>query len=141
MAGQRRAAVVPVQSETDDGVRGNRTMIAPHRHYQHVGAYLALCRRALAFTNAGGRVRLFWNSDYLDLDGWRREFCRALHRRINAKAGGLPNGRRWQEPFQTELVRDCQWLREISASGWRLRAIPRFSTDIVQRRFGHLIHA
>ncbi len=115
-------------------------MTAPNQHYQHVGDYLAMCRRALAFTNAGGRVRLFWNSDYLDLAGWRREFRRALHRRINAKAGGLPIGRRWCEPFQTELIRDCRWLREMSASGWRLRAIPRFGTDIVQRQFGHRLN-
>ncbi len=115
-------------------------MTTANPHYQHVGAYLALCRRALAFTNAGGRIRLFWNGDYLDLADWHREFRRALDCRINAKAGGLPNGRRWQETFQTELIRDRRWLQEMSASSWRLRAIPRFGTDVVQRRFGHLIH-
>lgn len=77
--------------------------------YKDPGDYLALCKRAFAVTSAGGLVRLYWNSDYLDLDGWRREFQGALNRRISGTAPSNHRGqpmRKLDALYQTGLVRD-----------------------------------
>lgn len=105
-------------------------------HYRHVREMLALYRRAFAHSAGGGTVKLHWNDEPMDAAAWRREFCQALDRRINLKAGIVPAGRRASEGHQTDLRRDQHDLH--ATIGQRVR-VYQFRTPEVRRRFGHLL--
>lgn len=102
-------------------------------HYQHVGEYLNWIRPRLAAIRAGE------NSDRAK--EWLREFCKALHTRINRKAM-LPvetNARGWRKldrDYQISLWRDSRRVREIVTS--RIRHY-QFETVEARSRFSHLL--
>lgn len=104
-------------------------------NYQHVRDYLAICRAAFSATAEGRRVRLSWAGRSLDAEGWRAEFRRALHRRINAKTAA-PTGRKHDPDYQIRLVRDAQRVQNRVRG--RVR-IYQFETPEVRARFSHLL--
>ena len=108
--------------------------------YQHVGTMLRFYRWAFAETAAGRTIALSRAGQYegrgFDAEGWRRQFRRALDRRINLKAGPVPAWRKLGEIYQTELRRDADNIRRHHTH--RL-AIHQIMTPELRRRFGHLI--
>lgn len=127
---------------------------APRWRYERVAEYLEWYRACTAALRAGRRVVISRFGDALDEAAFRRNFLRELDYRINMKAGlchdGRPvvyrldrrrgtrrlQGRRWEDLYQTDLMRDQQDLHAIL----RIRLIVRqFRTDIVRRRFSHLL--
>ncbi len=104
--------------------------------YKYVHDMLALYREAFAITKAGGRVKLFMTDiTGMDLTEWRAEFMRALHRRINLKAGE-PKWRKMDYSYQIQFVRDQYRLHDRINK--RIR-VYQFETREVRRRFGHLL--
>ena len=108
------------------------------RHYKEPGTYLALVRAADSALNAGKRVRLHWSSKSLDRAGWIREFRAALNKRINAKTRAASLGRKDSDDYLASARRDQRRLHDKLVDRVRV-SMPRFETDEVQRRFGHLI--
>lgn len=104
--------------------------------YEHVGdmlwAYRHTFERLKADENA--RVRMFWSSEPLDLAGYRKEFVKALHRRITRKVQAVAT-RKMSSDYETRSRRDKYRLRDISR---RIR-VYQFETEEVRRRFGHLL--
>lgn len=105
--------------------------------YREAKSYLDICKRAFDTTGRGGKVRLFWNGDALDAQGWRDEFLRALHRRISgpdaANHRGKPK-RKLAELYQTGLIRDRRKIDDYV----RFRAVHpcrRLDTPELQSRF------
>lgn len=107
-------------------------------HYPNAGQYLAACRRAFATTKAGGTVRLFWSSPELDLAGWRREFIRALFARMDAKAGTVHKGRKWDSDYQRHMMNDGRAINTprlivrtttITTDDWRTRFAHRLTDN------------
>ena len=104
-------------------------------NYPKHSEYLASCRKAFEITASGGTVKLFWDSSPLDAAGWKREFLRALHRRINAKEGPYDIWRKQMPDYQLCMARDRARLREIRR---RVR-VYEFETPEMRKRFGHLL--
>ncbi len=98
--------------------------------------YLQLMQEAWAAVRHGGKVRLRWNEDHADLDGWRRKFMSALHRRITIKGGCWPTGRKADPLYETSLFRDAHRVRELLTT--RIRHY-QFETAEARSRFGHLL--
>lgn len=105
--------------------------------YREPKAYLDICKRAFDVTSRGGRVRLFWNGEPLDAQGWRAEFLKALHRRINGPDASNHRGgpkRKLCDLYQTGLVRDRRKIDDYV----KLRAVHpcrRLETPELQDRF------
>jgi hypothetical protein len=113
--------------------------------YKHVDGYLRWAKAAFAFAKAGGRVRLHRWDEPIGLDEFRREFRRALNKRINLKGGRdlrsvlNHNGRRarkFDQDYETSFYRDQRRVRDIILT--RLR-VYQFETREVRARFGHLL--
>lgn len=63
------------------------------------------------------------------------QFRKALHKRISAHLPGYGKGRKWDEIYQTEQMRDCQAVRRAVK---RVR-IYQLMTPELRRRFKHLL--
>ena len=90
------------------------------------------CREAFhtqdrVLTQRAGRVQT--------KDEWTSDFRRALDRRINLKVGPEPLWRNLDPDYQMRLYRDRGWLEEIG----RNRRVYQFDTELMRRRFGHLL--
>jgi hypothetical protein len=98
--------------------------------YQFVGDYLKYIKPRLAALKT------------LDLSKedrarqWQREFKEALHTRITLKCGTLPHGRKWDEKYQTEQMRDCYRIRDRAQRRIQLYQI---ATPELLDRFSHLV--
>jgi hypothetical protein len=87
-------------------------------------------------TVSDGAVRLEWGGREYDAEGWRRQFRKALDRRINLKAGPEPPWRKLDPDYQRQLERDCRAIRD---NRQRRIALHQIATPELKRRFGHLI--
>lgn len=105
--------------------------------YPMAGQYLAAVRRAFAITQAGGRVRLFWSSPDLDAEGWTREFCAALDRRISRELPWYGLGRKWDPDWQRHARFDAERINAIGRERRRVYAT-EITTDDWRRRFADL---
>lgn len=109
-------------------------------HYRDAGLILRFYRWAFAETAAGRLIALSREDQYIgrgfDAEGWRREFRRALDRRINLKAGSDPAWRKLDDLYQTELARDCRQIRDHAT---KRIAVHQIMTPELRRRFGHII--
>lgn len=104
--------------------------------YAHVSKMLRFYRWAFAETTAGRTIQIDWAGQPLDAAGWRREFQRALDRRINLKAGPPPPWRKLDDLYQTNLERDCRAIRD---NRQQRIALHWLGTPELRERFGHLI--
>lgn len=106
-------------------------------NYPNPGAYVTLWRRVKALPKSDAYIL------EADRRGWgdsantmKRRFHDAVHHRINRRGGLNMFGRRWDEDYQTNLFRDQ------SALHGRLQRriiVRQFATDVVRRRFSHLL--
>lgn len=106
--------------------------------YRWAGWYLKHVKAAFAHTAASplNTVKTGWASPALDAAGWRREFMLALHRRINAKGGVEPRGRKTDTEYWWRMKRDARRLRDW----FQFRvAIHGFESQEARKRFSHLI--
>lgn len=110
------------------------------------GWYVSEWKRGKAATAAGGTVRVAGSWHDLDAVAFDRFMLAALNRRINLRGGlaedGVAHtGRRTAPDYQTELQRDAWELQGHQARRTRLWGLNgrRWRTDVVQRRFGHLL--
>lgn len=108
--------------------------------YREPGAYLALIRKARAALAEGRLVRIRWTDEPLDAEGFRREFVRALNRRIDLKVTNRPRGRRHGDDYQRGLIQDCMAARAAARRSGPVR-VYQFNTELVRRRCGHLLSA
>jgi len=81
----------------------------PWPEYQHVGVYLRFAKAGLA----GAGVKIHWTDDRLTAEQFRREFVRALQRRITCK-GKVPRGRKWDDEYLIHLDQDRRFNRSRS---------------------------
>ena len=102
--------------------------------YKYVKEYLEILRKANEAFNNNIKVKLFWNDEPMDREGFRKEFLMALDRRINLK-GNVPITKKWDDTYQTHLLRDKRRLEDI---GKRI-SVYQFETEIVRKRFSHLL--
>lgn len=112
--------------------------------YAFVTDYLKWVKENNRLTSGGGRVRISWSGEPLDHSAWRREFRRALNRRINTKGAeegrGNPiaRGRHadWFFGNADCFVRDQRRLDDILRR--RVRHY-QFESRAVRERFSHLL--
>ena len=103
--------------------------------YPFVKEHLRFVRKAFEITCAGGRIKIRWSDNPMDLKAWRKKFIDALDRRIT-KYGGLGGrGRKFDPDWQLWMRRDRHRLEDIRK---RIR-VYQFETREMQRRYGHLL--
>lgn len=105
-------------------------------NYREPGKYLQPIRKGFEHCKAGGRVSIRWSDGGMSLAEYRRDFVRAMHRRINGKTGQLPGWRKLEPEYQTSLVRDSRAIRDRLTRRIRMQ---RLETPEARQRFGHLI--
>jgi len=115
-------------------------MLTSQWNYEHVAAYLAFQHNARAHLaqHAGGTVTLQWGFP-LTAEQFRLDTLKALHRRINLKAG-IPAdggaGRKFESDYQISMRRDRDHVHDRMTR--RIR-VYQFETPEIRRRFGHLL--
>jgi hypothetical protein len=99
--------------------------------------YLAWVREVEAGIRAGRAVQTHWAArTYTTMAAWKADLLRAIHRRINDRAGGLPTGRKWGADYAAAARRDQGRIRD-----WVLRRVRvyQFETAEARRRYKHLL--
>lgn len=101
--------------------------------YQHAGPMVEAYRKAFAHLRSpGATIKMNWAATPIDMNGFRREFVEALHRRINLKQAPTPKWRKLSERSQVAMRRDKHRLEDMHR---RIR-VYQFETDECRRRFG-----
>lgn len=95
------------------------------------GAYVAAWKRLNAMPD-DGRVNVSWDRSCEPVADVKRDFRRALDKRINLR-GGMPEA---NVPIDINLVRDARALDDRLVR--RIR-VYRFDSPKMNRRFGHLL--
>jgi hypothetical protein len=99
------------------------------------GGYAAAWKHGLNAT-PDTNFNMGWPSLQMSRDTVLRDFRNALDRRINERASLIPSGRKHQEMYQTNLMRDAYDL--ASHLTQRVR-IYHFRSPEVHKRFHHLL--
>jgi len=87
----------------------------PLWEYDHVHEYLEWCKKAFTGLKAdpNAYVKTNWAGPRLDFEGLRREFVKALNKRINLKSG-LVETRKWDSDYQRHLYRDQRIINDAA---------------------------
>ena len=110
--------------------------MSPQERYPKAAAYLAWVKRCFAETKAGRQIHTHWASPALNHEGFREEFLRALHKRIQRNGNIEPKGRKADQQYQTQLLRDRHAIADKQGRRIRLYYI---GTPELKKRFAHLI--
>lgn len=108
--------------------------------YSYVGPMVRAYKRAFAHLKADPKatIKMDWKCNGLDLPAFRRNFIKALDRRINLKVegGDKPRGRKDDPDYFWRLMRDARAVRANLTSRLIVRS---FETDEARKRFSHLL--
>ena len=102
--------------------------------YKNTKEIMSFYRSCFAALDRGQLVRIYWCNEPLDREGFKREFIKALHARINHKTPNI-RPRKADSDYQISLMRDKYRLQDIHK---RIR-VYQFETKQITKKFGHLL--